>query len=82
MAEPARWRVTDKGYEVEIRIPFKSLRYQMAKSQTWSLQVVRHVQHSGYEDVWAPARRATPSFAQSGQRARLTELEDEGHLAH
>src|SRR5205807_2329076 len=31
---------TDWGYEVEVRIPFKSLRYQSADPQSWGLQVV------------------------------------------
>ena len=71
----SRGHVTDAGYEVEIRIPFKSLRYQSGDAQTWGLQVVRHVQHSGYEDTWAPARRAAASFVgQSGELAELTEL--------
>jgi hypothetical protein len=71
----SRGRVTDAGYEVEIRIPFKSLRYQSEEVQTWGLQIVRHVQHSGYEDTWAPARRAAASFvAQSGELAELTDL--------
>ncbi|MFN2420028.1 MAG: DUF5916 domain-containing protein, partial [Gemmatimonadota bacterium] len=71
----SRGRVTDTGYEVEIRIPFKSLRYQSEDVQTWGLQIVRHVQHSGYEDTWAPARRAAASFVgQSGELAELTDL--------
>ncbi|HET8648601.1 MAG TPA: DUF5916 domain-containing protein, partial [Gemmatimonadales bacterium] len=66
-------RLVPGGYEVEIEIPFKSLRFQPEASQAWSFQVVRHVQHSGYEDVWAPARRASSSFI--GQSGHLTDLE-------
>ncbi|MGI8844127.1 MAG: carbohydrate binding family 9 domain-containing protein [Gemmatimonadaceae bacterium] len=36
-------RITDYGYEVEVRIPFKSLRYQPAAEQTWGLNVVRYL---------------------------------------
>src|SRR6266566_4474254 len=32
----SRGRVTDWGYEVEVRIPFKSLRYQPKQPQDWS----------------------------------------------
>ena len=68
-------RITDYGYEVEVRIPFKSLRYQPADEQTWGLNIVRYVRHSGYEDVWAPARRAASSFLrQSGSLTGLTGL--------
>lgn len=67
--------MTPGGYEVEIRIPFKSIRYQSAEVQRWGLNVVRRVQHSGYEDTWAPARRAGASFlAQSGALTGLTDL--------
>src|SRR5205809_2448715 len=66
---------TDWGYEVEVRIPFKSLRYQNADPQSWGLQVVRVVQHSGYEDTWTPVFRASASFLiQSGRLTGLTGL--------
>ena len=71
----SKGRLTEYGYEVEIRIPFKSLRYQSAAEQSWGINVTRQVQHSGYEDSWAPARRAAPSFlAQSGRLVGLTDL--------
>ncbi len=71
----SRGRVTDWGYEVEIRIPFKSLRYQSADPQHWGFQVVRVIQHSGYEDTWTPAVRANASFLiQSGRFSGLTQM--------
>ena len=71
----SRGRVTAWGYEVEVRIPFKSIRYQAADPQTWALQVLRKVQHSGYDDTWTPAVRANASFlAQSGTLEGLTDL--------
>jgi len=67
--------LTDWGYEVEVRIPFKSLRYQSVDPQSWGLQVVRVVQHSGYEDTWTPVFRASASFLiQSGRLTGLTAL--------
>ena len=87
----SKGRLTDYGYEVEVRIPFKSLRYQSAAEQSWGLNVTRRVQHSGYEDSWTPARRASASFlAQSGRLVGLTDLHRGlvrrlhafGHLAH
>jgi hypothetical protein len=71
----SKGRVTEYGFEVEIRIPFKSLRYQSAAEQSWGINVTRQVQHSGYEDSWAPARRSAASFlAQSGRLVGLTDL--------
>ncbi|MBA3553242.1 MAG: carbohydrate binding family 9 domain-containing protein [Gemmatimonadales bacterium] len=71
----SKGRLTDYGYEIEVRIPFKSLRYQSAAEQSWGINVTRRVQHSGYEDSWTPARRASASFlAQSGRLVGLTDL--------
>jgi len=50
----SRGRLTDYGYEVEIRVPFKSLRFQSGRTQSWHINVVRQVKHSGFEDSWAP----------------------------
>ena len=63
----SKGRLTDYGYEVEVRIPLKSIKYQSGDVQTWDLNVVRQVQHSGREDSWVPAKRANTSFlSQSG----------------
>ena len=68
-------RLTANGYEVEISIPFKSLRYQDAKVQNWGLHVLRKVQHSGFQDSWAPAIRASSTFlGQSGTLRGLTNM--------
>ncbi len=72
----SRGRVIDSGYVVEVRIPFKSLRYQEGSEQTWGLHVLRRVQHSGYQDTWAPAVRANANFlAQEGALVGLRDLE-------
>src|SRR5438094_460750 len=69
----SRGRVTDWGYEVEVRIPFKSIRYQPRQPQDWKLNIVREVQHSGFEDSWFPARRASATFiGQSGNLVGLS----------
>jgi hypothetical protein len=63
----SRGRITAYGYEIEVRIPFKSIRFQSAEVQDWGVNVVRRVQHSGHEQTWTPAERSLPSFlAQSG----------------
>src|SRR5436309_11612960 len=71
----SRGRLTRFGYEVEVRIPFKSLRYQSANPQDWGVQILRSVQHSGYEETWTPAVRANASFLiQSGRLVGLGDL--------
>jgi hypothetical protein len=61
------------GFQVEIRIPFKSLRYQTAETQSWGFHVIREVTHAGAEDSWIAARRDAASFlAQAGELRGLT----------
>jgi hypothetical protein len=72
----SRGRLTDYGYEVEMRIPFSSLRYPPSRSQRWGINVIRTVQHSGYTETWTPVRRASASFlSQSGVLEGLDDLE-------
>jgi hypothetical protein len=71
----SKGRLTEYGYEIEIRIPFKSIRFQPKKEQVWGINVVRLVQHSGREDSWTPAKRASASFlAQSGRLVGLSDM--------
>jgi len=71
----SKGRLVEGGYEVEMRIPFKSLRYQDAKVQSWGIHILRRVQHSGFQDTWAPAVRAAANFlAQSGTLDGLHDL--------
>ncbi|MEO8193303.1 MAG: DUF5916 domain-containing protein [Gemmatimonadales bacterium] len=71
----SKGRLVPGGYEVEVRIPFKSLRYQDAKTQTWGIHILRRIQHSGYQDTWAPAIRANANFlAQSGTLEGLHDM--------
>jgi hypothetical protein len=58
----SKGHVEEWGYEVEIRIPFSSLRYPVQSVQDWGLQIDRHVQHSAFEETWTPAVRASASF--------------------
>jgi hypothetical protein len=71
----SKGRLIEGGYEVEVRIPFKSLRYQDARVQSWGIHILRRVQHSGFQDTWAPAVRANANFlAQSGSLVGLHDL--------
>ena len=71
----SKGRLTNYGYEVEVRVPFKTLRYQSADTQDWSLHVLRRVQSTGHEDSWVPTARSASSFlAQSGTLTGLTGL--------
>ena len=73
----SKGRITDRGYEVEIRIPFRSLRYPGGTPQTWGFNVTRVVQRTGYTDTWTDVRRANASFL--GQEGALGGLHDMRH---
>ena len=74
----SKGRLTGQGYEVEVRIPFKSLRYPGGggDAQSWGFNVTRVVQRTGYTDTWTDVRRANASFlGQEGAIGGLHDLE-------
>ncbi len=80
----SKGRITDEGYVVEIRIPFKSLRYPGDGPQRWGINIERKIQRTGYQDTWTDVRRGSASFlAQSGfidgihdlRRGAVTEIQ-------
>jgi Domain of unknown function (DUF5916) len=80
----SKGRLTDDGFVVEVRIPFKSLRYPGNGAQRWGLNIQRKVQRTGYQDTWTDVHRAGSSFlAQAGaidglhdmKRGVVTELQ-------
>ena len=72
----SRGQRTSEGYVVEIRIPFKSLRYPGGASlMNWGLNIQRRVQRTGYDDTWTDTRRANASFLlQAGELTGLHDL--------
>ena len=70
----SKGRITGQGYQVEIRIPFKSLRYPSGEPQSWGFNVTRVVKRTGYTDTWTDVRRANASFL--GQEGAIGGLHD------
>lgn len=62
----SKGQLLDDGFAVELRIPFKSIRFQFAGTQDWGVQVVRQTQRTGYQDTWAPTSRALQAFTPQG----------------
>ena len=76
----SKGRITPTGYEVEIRIPFRSIRFQSGRMQSWGINFVRVVQRSGQEQTWTPVRQGASSFlSQSGRLDSLSDL-NAGHV--
>ena len=69
-------RITEWGYEAEIRIPFKSLRFPDREDQTWGVQAVRSVQRLGFSSSWAPLTNDVSNrLAQAGKLQGLRNLD-------
>ncbi len=70
----SKGRVTEFGFEVEIEVPFKSLRYQSKSVQSWGIHVERTHRATGAVSSWVPAKRDVASYL--GQAGTLTGLTD------
>lgn len=58
----SRGRLTDSMYVVEVRIPFKSLRFPSSGPQQWGINVSRFTPATNTQDTWVDTRRASASF--------------------
>ena len=71
----SKGHLTSWGYEVEVRIPFKTLRYQARDPQDWGVNVIRVVQSTGHQHTWTRVLQTQASFlGQSGTVTGLTDL--------
>ena len=53
-------RITDIGWTAEIAIPFRTLRFSSADSQTWGINFLRRIRRHNEESLWAPLPRIFP----------------------
>lgn len=53
-----RSQVTDRGWESEIVIPFRTLRYRPGSDQTWGLNISRNLRRRNELSFWSPVSRA------------------------
>ncbi len=72
----SKGQLTKEGYVVEVRIPFKSLRFPGSGPQRWGINIVRDNPSTGYRDTWTDVRRASASFlSQSGTMLGIENVE-------
>jgi hypothetical protein len=66
--------IDDKGYVVEVAIPFKSLRYEAGKGKLWGVHFLRRIQRFDRElNSWMPLKRGVSSTL--SQAGHITGLE-------
>ena len=69
-------KLADWGYELEVRIPFKSLRFPELPEQSWGLQVIRKISRNGYQESWAPiSNNIANQLTQAGKLTGLRDLD-------
>jgi hypothetical protein len=52
-----RAQITERGWEAEMAIPLKTLRYQTGTDRTWGFNVVRNIRHKNEQVYLAPIPR-------------------------
>jgi hypothetical protein len=50
-------QITDRGWETEMSIPLKTLRYQTGTDQTWGFNLMRNIRHKNEQVYLAPIPR-------------------------
>ncbi len=50
-------QITERGWETEMAIPLKTLRYQTGTNRTWGFNVVRNIRHKNEQVYLAPIPR-------------------------
>jgi hypothetical protein len=78
----AAWQVraqtTEEGWEAEMAIPFRTLRYRPGEDMTWGLNIFRLLRRRNEESFWAPITRAF-ELTQVSLAGTLTGLAAEGN---
>jgi hypothetical protein len=52
-----RSQITERGWEAELAIPLKTLRYQTGDNQTWGFNLLRNIRHKNEQVYLAPIPR-------------------------
>ncbi len=58
----SKGRVTDDGYDVEMAIPFTTLRFQPGQDVTFGFQAIRDIRRDGIHMYWSPVSRNINSY--------------------
>jgi hypothetical protein len=67
-------QITERGWETEMAIPLKTLRYQTGTGQTWGFNVLRNIRHKNEQVYLAPIPRGFDIYRVS-LAAKLTGLD-------
>ena len=67
-------QITERGWEAELAIPLKTLRYQTGENQTWGFNLLRNIRHKNEQVYLAPIPRGFDIYRVS-LAAKMTGLD-------
>ncbi len=78
----SKGQVVDDGYIVEVKIPFKSFRYEIGKGKSWGLHLMRTIKHKNNEQTsWMPlSRNINGLLTQEGHITGIENISTEHNL--
>ncbi|MBI1762096.1 MAG: carbohydrate binding family 9 domain-containing protein [Acidobacteria bacterium] len=78
----SKGQVVDDGYIIEVKVPFKSLRYEIGKGKAWGLHLQRTIKHKNNEQTsWMPLARNINGFlTQEGHITGIENISTERNL--
>ncbi|MFQ6043855.1 MAG: carbohydrate binding family 9 domain-containing protein, partial [Candidatus Poribacteria bacterium] len=68
-------QITDRGWTVEVAIPFKTLRFPRSKKQTWGVNIQRYQKTKAENTHWAPITRDDVGVLKVSKAGHLVGLE-------
>jgi hypothetical protein len=69
-----RSQITERGWEAEMAIPLKTLRYQTGENQTWGFNLLRNIRHKNEQVFLSPIPRGFDIYRVS-LAAKMTGLD-------
>ena len=66
----SKGHVTENGYEIEIKIPFRSLQYPETENPSWKLIVTRKIPDIGEKYSWPKTQRGHPRLFAQGKELK------------
>lgn len=71
----SKGEVVDDGYIIEVKVPFKSFRYEIGKGKVWGIHLQRTIKHKNNEQTsWMPLARDQNGFL--NQEGHITGIEN------
>ncbi len=71
-------QIDERGYSIEMAIPFKSIRFPDQQRKVWRLMLVRNLARTGEINVWPEAKKSIPGLITQSREIVLEKDIDRG----